>query len=432
MNLPGGKVISGKMAAAIAGGAVAVAGVAIGAVLILGGEKSFRNISVLEAIGKVQVRREEISDVIDAYENMNLIAGDNVSVGETSELDLKLDEDKYVYIEENTQMWLEADGTAENSKTIIHLSDGAVLNRLDNKLSDESIYEVDTPNSTMSIRGTVVLVRVYTDENGVVHTDYEVPEGTVVITLHSTDGVDQHKTVVIEAGMQCKTIGGDEFSEVVLQEVDGKMAETAPIDLKELSATSQKNLAKIVKTGRILKSGDYTLAADDIHVYIPEEQDEEEPEEQSGDGEEPEITPEVSGAVTPTPASLNPTPTTVSSIARPTPVGSPAKPTPIVTMQARKPVTDSSDEQPGTGSGSDVTPSVIPNPEPTPTVTFLVKFMLSDGNQFGAQLVEAGNTVVVPQLKPVTSGNWYVEGADGYILFDFSTPIHGNIELMWR
>lgn len=422
MNLPGGKVISGKMAAAIAGGAVAVAGVAIGAILILGGEKSFRNISVLEAIGKVQVKREDISDVIDAYENMNLIAGDNVSVGETSELDLKLDEDKYVYVEENTQMWLEADGTAENSKTIIHLSDGAVLNRLDNKLSSESIYEVDTPNSTMSIRGTVVLVKVYTDENGIVHTDYAVPEGTVVVTLHSTNGEDQNKTVVIEAGMQCKTIGGDEFSEVVLQDVEGVMSETAPIDLRELSDTSQKNLARIVKTGRVLKSGKNVLSADDVHVFIAEDEPEQEDESEG----EPVITLEVTGEVIPTPT-VTPQLTPIVKAANPTPIASSAKPTPVVTVMAKAPGT------PDEGSG-DGNPEVTPtsDPAPTPAAVYVVKFVLSDGTLFGTQLVEGGGTVALPQLKPTTQGSWCLAGDQDYVAFNFGTAVNSDLVLTWR
>ena len=68
--------------------------------------------------------------------------------------------DKYVYAQEDTHFWLEASGSSESSKTVIYLDEGAVLNRIKNPLENGSVYQVDTPNSTMAVRGTVFWVVV--------------------------------------------------------------------------------------------------------------------------------------------------------------------------------------------------------------------------------------------------------------------------------
>ena len=46
------------------------------------------------------------------------------------------------------------------------MSEGSVLCRLDSKLGDEEIFEVETPNSVMSVRGTIFKMTIYKDENG--------------------------------------------------------------------------------------------------------------------------------------------------------------------------------------------------------------------------------------------------------------------------
>ena len=148
--------------AAIGAGAVAVVGgIAAAVILNIGGKNAFRNITVLDTLGSISVFREAINDTMEAYVDMNLESGDQVSVGPASELDLKLDDDKFVYVEENTKMYLQSEGDSENSKTVIYMSEGASLHRIDTKLNENSTYEIRTPNATMAIRGTVTWARVY-------------------------------------------------------------------------------------------------------------------------------------------------------------------------------------------------------------------------------------------------------------------------------
>ena len=104
---------------------------------------------------------------MEAYEGMRLESGDRITVGADSWLKIKMDEDKYALVEPGTILRLEASGSSTDSKTVLHLEAGAVSSRLESKLSDGASYEVNTPNSTMAVRGTVFRVEVTIDENGV-------------------------------------------------------------------------------------------------------------------------------------------------------------------------------------------------------------------------------------------------------------------------
>ena len=99
----GTKVIPKWSVAAIGAGAVAVVGgIAAAVILNIGGKNAFRNITVLDTLGSISVFREAINDTMEAYVDMNLESGDQVSVGPASELDLKLDDDKFIVVEENS------------------------------------------------------------------------------------------------------------------------------------------------------------------------------------------------------------------------------------------------------------------------------------------------------------------------------------------
>ena len=160
-------------------------------------EESYRSIQVSKIDGSAEVDREEIG-LLDAYMGMMLQNKDDVAVEEESYLYLKLDEDKYVMMEPETRFHLEATGDSENSKTVIHLEAGAIINRLDSKLSEESSYEIVTPNSTMAIRGTVFRVEVVPNSDGTgVDTLVSVYEGEVACNSIQPDGTKGDEVVLI-------------------------------------------------------------------------------------------------------------------------------------------------------------------------------------------------------------------------------------------
>ena len=191
-------VKKGPLIGAIAGVAVVILAVVV--ILLLNRKEAvYRIIKVFELDGKSTVTRQDIGD-LDAYDNMVLESGDQVYV-DTGSLTLKMDEDKYVYAEEKTRFQLEAAGTSENSKTRIRLEEGILTNEIQNKLSDESSYEVNTPNSTMSVRGTIYMVDVY-EENDIRYTKVSVFEGAVATKLIYADGSVSDQEKLVEKGKE--------------------------------------------------------------------------------------------------------------------------------------------------------------------------------------------------------------------------------------
>lgn len=167
----------------IAGIIVAVIIAIVVAILVIVSKKndSYRLVKVDEYSGKVTVDRESKKDKMDAFEGMNLISGDTVKVGSSSQLVILIDDDKHMCAEENTKFELNATGDEKSGSVTIDLIDGNALFTIDNKLNKDSTFEVTTPNAVLSVRGTIFRV-VYdkdTDvtllevEEGVVHVEYE-------------------------------------------------------------------------------------------------------------------------------------------------------------------------------------------------------------------------------------------------------------------
>ena len=148
-------------------------------------DKSYRILKVFEVDGDATVTRKDIGD-IDPYVNMVLESGDNISL-KTGLMTLQADEDKFIYLEEGTELVLNASGNSQNSRTTIELKSGAITNDIQNKLSEDSSYEINTPNSTMSVRGTMFRVCVY-EENGIKYTKITVFDGSVASYLVYKDG----------------------------------------------------------------------------------------------------------------------------------------------------------------------------------------------------------------------------------------------------
>lgn len=174
-----------KIVAAAGGGCAVVAAVVVA--VLLSRQESYRTVAVAETNG-ITLVVNETSAGENAYVGMHLYSGDDVTVQNSADLTLLLDMDKYVYAEEHTHFWLETAGSSDKGRTVIHLAEGSELNRLKNQLKEGESYQVDTPNSTMAVRGTVFRVTVYYDENGMAYTLIEVLDGAVQVDLKTVEG----------------------------------------------------------------------------------------------------------------------------------------------------------------------------------------------------------------------------------------------------
>lgn len=247
-------------------GAVA-ASAAILAVVLLSGEESFRTVAVEEVNGTTLVSSEG-AEAVNAYEGMHLYSGDDVSVQQDSDMTMVLDMDKYVYAEPGTHFWLECAGTADDSRTVIYMDAGSILNHIKDNLNEGEVYQVDTPNSTMAVRGTVFRVTVYRGEDGLVYTLLEVFEGHVQVDLKTEDGEYNGVSEIFGPGESALIRGNSDFSEFVRDgEIEWIETKTntvkLPIAYKEIPQGTAKVLVGIIDDGTELCIGkellmDYT------------------------------------------------------------------------------------------------------------------------------------------------------------------------------
>lgn len=172
--------------------------------------KGFRTIKLLEVFNKVSFDRGDDKDVA-VYDNMSIKAGDTLRTGdEESFARLVLDDDKYIYIEENSEVAFEMAGRKSNSKTTINLNYGAIFNELERPLTDKQSFEVKSPNSLMAVRGTKFRVSTYVGPDGILYTRVSVLEGKVQCWLIYPDGTISDESHVAEVGNEILIYYDDE------------------------------------------------------------------------------------------------------------------------------------------------------------------------------------------------------------------------------
>ena len=220
--------------------------------LFINKDTSYRLLKIFEVDGTANVNHEGKGD-ITPYNNMVLESGDRVSL-DTGMLTIQADEDKFIHFQEDTEILLEATGNSANSKTTIELVKGAITNDIQNKLSGDSSYEINTPNSTMSVRGTVYYVDTYV-EDGVVYTRVCVFNGGVETWLMFPDGTTAENAVAIAQGKE------------TLIYYDGKVTdyvyETKDIDYFTLPDNVLELLAELDEDGR-----DVVITSDEANRII--------------------------------------------------------------------------------------------------------------------------------------------------------------------
>lgn len=134
----------------------------VGIVLIIrNANHAYRFVEVEDFDGKVKVTRDD--DQVEVFEGLRLQPSDKVATKEDSSIELLVDTDKHIYAEENTTLVIEATGDEEEGKVLVKLKEGNALFEIENKLNDESTFEVKSPNATISVRGTIFRVEYMED-----------------------------------------------------------------------------------------------------------------------------------------------------------------------------------------------------------------------------------------------------------------------------
>ena len=357
-------------------------------------EEAYRNIKVMSINGSATVERASVG-TLDAYADMKLENGDRLSVDGSSSLTLSMDDDKYAMLEPGSSLTLEADGTKENSRTVIHLEAGAVMNYLSQKLNEGSSYEVTVPNSTMAVRGTVFRVAIAYDENGESYTTVQVFEGIVGCRLVFPDGTISEEEVQLAPGKEVLIHGDTSISEYV-----GDKGHD--IDYTTLNREALEFLLFCIDDG-----ADLCIPREEVEELLRRlDQPEEETEEQE-EAEEPEKevkTPVVIETPEPVVPAVEETPSSSGGSSE-TSKGSP----------------DNDDDQKSHHSSKKKSSS-SDNTTNEETKTYTVTFQTASGDVFCTQTVEDGKTASKPKLQPSASGSWN---------YDFTKAVTENIIIKW-
>ncbi|MBP3621608.1 MAG: FecR domain-containing protein [Lachnospiraceae bacterium] len=168
-------------------GAIALVIIAVVIVVVVN-NKGHRVIKVESFAGDVALERG--SSKKDMVEGMNLKSKDTVTTGSDGLVELLVDTDKHIVASENTSFKITSSGSEEKGKLKIELLYGTSLVEIDKKLQKGSSVEVETPNATLSVRGTIFETSYTEDEDKTV---VKVTDGVVKIAT-------AEETVELEAG----------------------------------------------------------------------------------------------------------------------------------------------------------------------------------------------------------------------------------------
>ncbi len=388
-------------------------------------EDAYRLIKVLSVEGSATVTRESVGE-LDAYADMQLESGDELLVDGESSVILMLDNDKYVLLEPGTRLTLEAEGTSANSKTVIHLEEGAVVNQLVNKLNDESSYEVTVPNSTMAVRGTVFRVEiVYEDEHSYAYVT--VLDGEVASRLIFPDGTVEDESLEwqIPKGSGVNVHGDEEISEYFPNELQEATLERFPVCALEFlfDCLERDDVELCFSREEIQEALDALKEADDADTDV--EASPEAEEESGGNTDKSDTKVE------------NKTTTQQNNSTDAEDVEADDETTSADNSSTGEASSDSSSDSDTSGGSSSSSSSDSSSSEDsssgssssgsTTTTSYTVTFTYNNGETFCTQTVTSGSCATEPVLMPTASGSWY----SGSTAFDFSTAITADTTLTW-
>lgn len=147
--------------------------------------------------GDVEVRHSATGSFVIATDGEVLTAGDTLRTGEGSRAVLTYFEGSTVSVEPNSELTIETASAFTDGSTVVVMQQhfGRTWHVVTKLITGNSKYEVKTPASTASVRGTAFLV----DSDGE-HTVITTTEGTVVARVADPDRNGQTVDVPVPAG----------------------------------------------------------------------------------------------------------------------------------------------------------------------------------------------------------------------------------------
>lgn len=173
-------------------GLISILMIAVTAILLIiffGGDRA-RVIVVTEIKGEISAMRD--GHKINISKGTRLGSGDIISTGKDSSLRLRLDPDKYAWIEPETSCYIHYTGVELKGDIAVNITGGAVICQINENLSDKMTFRVKTPNSAINVRGTVFrtefdYLETFLDYTDVMITNVQNFSGAVNIQLYDVN-----------------------------------------------------------------------------------------------------------------------------------------------------------------------------------------------------------------------------------------------------
>ena len=151
------------------------------------GEKVYRSIKVYDYSGTVNITRNDKN--VDIYKDIRLKSDDYLETKNDSYALIKLDDDKFIYMYENSKIQIVATNK-QKTLTRINVLDGKIVSEVKNKLGEDEEFEAAGSNSCMSIRGTYFAVEVIEDsDTNEIITTYSLVKGKTLVDAIEKSGI---------------------------------------------------------------------------------------------------------------------------------------------------------------------------------------------------------------------------------------------------
>ena len=190
--------------------------------------KAYKNIFVFDKSGTVSITRSK--KTISAVKDMKLKNDDYSVVGNNSFLRLCMDDDIYAYFESGTEF---AVSKGWFGKIKVCMTKGEMILEVQKKLDKDNSFTVYTPNSSMSIRGTVVAIKTIPEKDGKITTVNYVLEGQAEVT-YKDKKTKKDKVITLKAGEGWQTTTNKKGKVVSNKKADASKFDFENIDISKL------------------------------------------------------------------------------------------------------------------------------------------------------------------------------------------------------
>lgn len=201
------------------------------------GETGDRVLYVSEVAGGVSVIKGD--GQIAASRNMSIASGDTIVTDSEGIVKLKTDTGKYIYIEPSSTVYVNYTEKKERGTIAVNISDGSVVCRLDNKLKKDAAFEVRTPNSIISAKGTVFHVDFtyhdfYNGYENVMLTQVRSVESNLTLQLYNSNGEKSGEPQLLGEGLSAELMSCAGFNGYNCLNEEYGLTEFSPSTLRNL------------------------------------------------------------------------------------------------------------------------------------------------------------------------------------------------------